>query len=134
MARGLSLAARLGPLPKAINMIGKQRMPTMKTPASLTELLVSLMPAGDDRSMWRDGMASVLEQVAATDDLSLLRAAKDADEFEVSFMEFVSNFPGVEVVPAPEGGFYGFMLGLVKLDRDARGQVLRALAAELRKS
>ncbi|ELQ8317596.1 TPA: hypothetical protein L6A34_31460 [Pseudomonas aeruginosa] len=109
-------------------------MPTEKTPDSLTDLLVSLMPAGDDRSMWRDGMASVLEQVAATDDLSLLRAAKGADEFEVSFMEFVSNFPGVEVVPAPEGGFYGFMLGLVKLDRDARGEVLRALAAELRKS
>ncbi|WP_415384872.1 hypothetical protein [Pseudomonas aeruginosa] len=109
-------------------------MPTEKTPDSLTDLLVSLMPAGDDRSMWRDGMASVLEQVAATDDLSLLRAAKGADEFEVSFMEFVSNFPGVEVVPAPEGGFYGFMLGLVKLDRDSRGEVLRALAAELRKS
>ena len=111
-------------------------MPTEQTPESLTaaELLVSLMPGGDDRRMWRDYMASALEQVAATDDLSLLRAAKGADEFEVSFMEFVSNFPGVEVVPAPEGGFYGFMLGLVKLDRDARGGVLRALAAELRKS
>ncbi|ASJ88836.1 hypothetical protein ACEP28_32740 [Pseudomonas aeruginosa] len=111
-------------------------MPTEQTPESLTaaELLVSLMPGGDDRRMWRDYMASALEQVAATDDLSLLRAAKGADEFEVSFMEFVSNFPGVEVVPAPEGGYYGFMLGLVKLDRDARGGVLRALAAELRKS
>lgn len=109
-------------------------MPTERAPVSLTELLVSLMPGGDDRRMWRDYMASAFEQVAATDDLSLLRAAKGADEFEVSFMEFVSNFPGVEVVPAPEGGYYGFMLGLVKLDRDARGEVLRALAAELRKS
>ena len=108
-------------------------MPTDKTPASLTGLIVSLMPAGDDRSMWRDGMASVLEQVAATYDLSLIRAAKGADVFEVGFMEFVSSFPGVEVVPAPEGGFYGFMLGLVKLDRDLRGEVLRAYAAELRK-
>ena len=108
-------------------------MPTEQTPESLSELLVSLMPIGDDRSMWRDNMASALEQVAATDDLSLLRAAKGADEFEVGFMEFVSNSPGVEVVPAPEGGFYGFMLGLVKLDRDLRGEVLRAYAAQLRK-
>jgi hypothetical protein len=53
---------------------------TEKTPASLTELLVSLMPACDDRSMWRDGMASVLEQVVASDDRSQLRAAKSADE------------------------------------------------------
>jgi hypothetical protein len=57
---------------------GKQRMPTEQTPESLSELLVSLMPGGDDRSMWRDYMASALEQVAATDDLSLLRAAKGA--------------------------------------------------------
>ncbi|WP_032621971.1 hypothetical protein, partial [Pseudomonas avellanae] len=84
--------------------------------------------------MWRDQMASALEQVAATDDLTLLRAAKGADQFEVGFMEFVSNFPGVEIVPAPEGGFYGFTLGLVKLDRNLRGEVLRAYAAELRKS
>lgn len=109
-------------------------MPTEQTPESLSELLVSSMPGGDDRRMWRDYMASAFEQVAATDDLSLLRAAKAADAFEVEFIEFVSNFPGVEVVPAPEGGYYGFMLGLVKLDRDARGEVLRALAAELRKS
>lgn len=109
-------------------------MPTEQTPQSLTEFLVSLMAGGDDRRMWRDYMASAFEQVAATDDLSLLRAAKAADEFEVEFMEFVSSFPGVEVVPAPEGGFYGFMLGLVKLDREARGEVLRALAVELRKS
>lgn len=109
-------------------------MPIEQTPESLTELIVSLMPGGDDRRMWRDHMASALEQIAATDDLSLLRAAKGADEFEVGFMEFVSSFPGVEVVPAPEGGFYGFMLGLVKLDRDARGEVLRALATELRTS
>lgn len=109
-------------------------MSTEQTAESLTELLVSLMPGGDDRSMWRDGIANVLEQVAATDDLTLLRAAKGADEFEVGFMEFVSNFPGVEIVPAPEGGFYGFTLGLVKLDRNLRGEVLRAYAAELRKS
>lgn len=109
-------------------------MSTKQTPESLTELLVSLMPGGDDRSMWRDHMASALEQVAATDDLTLLRAAKGADQFEVGFMEFVSNFPGVEIVPAPEGGFYGFTLGLVKLDRDLRGEVLRAYATELRKS
>lgn len=109
-------------------------MPTEQTPASLTELLVSLMPGGDDCSMWRGYMAIALEQMAESDDLTLLRAAKGADEFEVGFMEFVSNFPGVEVVPAPEGGFYGFMLGLVKLDRDLRREVLRAYAAELRKS
>lgn len=109
-------------------------MPTKQTPESLTESLVSLMPGGDDRSMWRDYMASALEQVAATDDLTLLRAAKGADKFEVGFMEFVSNFPGVEIVPAPEEGFYGFTLGFVKLDRDLRGQVLRAYAAVLRKS
>ena len=109
-------------------------MPSEQTPESLTEVLVSLMPGGDDRRSWRDYMASALEMVAANDDLSLLRAAKGADEFEVSFLEFASNFPGVEVVPAPEGGFYGFMLGLVKLDHVARSEVLRALAAELRKS
>ncbi|WP_153785188.1 hypothetical protein [Pseudomonas sp. EMN2] len=108
-------------------------MSTEQTPESLTELLVSLMPGGDDRRMWRDGMANALEQVAATDDLTLLRAAKGADEFEVGFMEFVSNFPGVEIVPAPDGGFYGFTLVLVKLDRNLRGEVLRAYAAELRK-
>lgn len=77
-------------------------MSTKQTPESLTELLVSLMPGGDDRSMWRDHMASALEQVAATDDLTLLRAAKGADKIEVGFMEFVSNFPGVEIVPASE--------------------------------
>ncbi|TCV62887.1 hypothetical protein [Pseudomonas fluorescens] len=109
-------------------------MPTKQTSESLAELLVSLMPGGDDSSMWQDYMANTLEQVAATDDLTLLRAAKGADEFEVGFMEFVSNFPGVEIVPAPEEGFYGFTLGLVKLDRDLRGEVLRAYAAELRKS
>lgn len=109
-------------------------MPTEQTPESLTELIAGLMPGGDDRRMWRDYMASVLEQIAATDDLSLLRATKGADECEVGFMEFVSSFPGVEVVPAPEGGFYGFMLGLVKLDREARGEVLRALATKLRTS
>lgn len=103
------------------------------TKESLAEYLVSLMPGGDERPMWRGYMASALEQMAESDDLTLLRAAKGADEFEVGFMEFVSNFPGVEVVPAPEGGFYGFMLGLVKLDRDLRGKVLRAYAAELRK-
>lgn len=106
---------------------------TDKTSESMIELLVSLMPS-DDHRMWRDYMASALEQVAATDDLTLLRAAKGADEFEVAFMEFVSNFPGVEIVPAPEEGYYGFTLGLVKLDRDLRNEVLRAYAAELRKS
>jgi len=109
-------------------------MSTEQTHESLTELIVSLMPGGDDSRMWRNGMASALEQVAATDDLTLLRAAKGADEFEVGFMEFVTNFPGVEIVPAPEDGFYGFALGLVKLDRNLRSEVLRAYAAELRKS
>lgn len=109
-------------------------MPTEQTPASLTELLVSLMPGGDERRRWRGYMASALEQMAESDDLTLLRAAKGADEFEVGFMEFVSNFPGVEIVPAPEGGFYGFTLGFVKLDRDIRREVLRAYAAELRKN
>ncbi|RMN17155.1 hypothetical protein ALQ64_03163 [Pseudomonas cannabina] len=108
-------------------------MSTEQSPASLTELLVSLMPENDDRRMWRNYMASALEQVAASDDLALLRAAEGADEFEVGFMEFVSNFPGVEIEPAPEGGFYGVVLGLVKLDRNLRGEVLRAYAAELRK-
>lgn len=109
-------------------------MSTEQTPQTLAELIVSLMHEGDDRRMWRDGMANVLEQVAATDDLTLLRAAKGADEFEVGFVEFVSNFPGVEIVPAPERGFYGFTRGLVKLDRNLRGEVLRAYAAELRNS
>lgn len=109
-------------------------MSTQQTPASLTDRLVSLMPGGGERRMWRDYMASALEQVAKTDDLALLRAAKGADEFEVSFMEFVSNFPGVEIEPAPEGGFYGVALGLVRLNRNLRGEVLRAYAAELRKS
>ncbi len=49
-------------------------------------------------------------------------------------MAFVSNFPGVEIEPAPEGGFYGVALGLVKLDRALRGEVLRAYAAVLRTS
>jgi hypothetical protein len=100
---------------------------------SLAERLVSLIPGGDDQQMWRGYLASALEQVAATDDLSLLRAADGADEFEAGFMEFVSNFPGVDIEPAPEGGFYGVALGLVKLDRDLRCEVLRAYAAELRK-
>lgn len=108
-------------------------MPTEQTPASLTELLVSLIAGGDERRMWRDYKASALDQMAESDDLALLRAAKGADEFEVGFMGFVSSFPGVEVVPAPEGGFYGFTLGFVKLDRDLRREVLRAYATELRK-
>lgn len=100
----------------------------------LTDLLVSLMSGSDDQRMWRDQLATALERVAATDDLSLLRAAKGADAFEVGFMEFVSNFPGVEIEPAPPGGFYGVALGLVKLDRELRCEVLRAYVSELRKS
>ena len=103
------------------------------TTASLAEHLVSLMPGGDDQRMWRNYLASALEQVAATDDITLLRAAKRADDFEVGFMEFLSKYPGVEIEPASEGGFYGVALGLVKLDLTLRGEVLRAYAAELRK-
>ena len=101
---------------------------------SIAAQIAALMPGGDDSRMWRNCLASALEQVAATDDLTLLRAAKGADEFEVGFMAFVSNFPGVEIEPAPEGGFYGVALGLVKLDRALRGEVLRAYAAVLRTS
>ncbi|MCQ4320692.1 hypothetical protein [Stutzerimonas stutzeri] len=42
----------------------------------------------------------------------------------------MSNFPGVEIEPALAGGFYGVALGLVKLDREVRGEVLRAGVAE----
>ncbi|HCF0590428.1 hypothetical protein [Pseudomonas aeruginosa] len=100
----------------------------------LAAQIAGLMSGGDDRRMWRDYMASALELIAVTDDITLLRAAKGADEFEVGFMDFVSNFPGVKIVPAPEGGFYGFALGLARLDRDLRGEVLRAYAAILRSS
>lgn len=93
---------------------------------SIAAQIAALMPGSDDRRMWRGYMASVLERVADTDDLSLLRAGKAADEIEVEFMAFVSCFPGVQVVPAPEGGFYGVALFLAKLDRAVRGEVLRA--------
>lgn len=95
--------------------------------------IAALMPGVDDTRMWRDYLARSLEKAADTDDLSLLRGAKAADEFEAGFIAFVSNFPGVEVVPAPEGGFYGVVLGLAKLNRDVRSVVLRAYAADLRK-
>lgn len=102
-------------------------------PQPLADMLVSLMPGTDNQQMWRGSLASALEQVAATDDLTLLRAAKGADEFEKDFMAFVSNFPGLEITPAPEGGFYGVALELARFDRDLRGEALRAYAAELRK-
>lgn len=102
---------------------------------SIAAQIVALMPGGgDDRRMWRNYLANALEQVAASDDITLLRAAKGADAFEAGFMSFVSNFPGVEIQPAPEGGFYGVARGLVRLDRNLRGEVLRAYAAELRNS
>lgn len=99
---------------------------------SIAAQIAALIPGGDDKRMWRNYLANALEQVAATDDITLLRAAKGADEFEVGFMHFVCNFPGVEIEPAPEGGFYGVALGLVKLDRTLRGEVLRAYASEMK--
>lgn len=104
------------------------------TTKGIASQIAALMPASDDRRMWRDYMATTLERVADSDDLSLLRAGKAADELEVEFMAFVSSFPGVQVVPAPEGGFYGVALVLAKQDRSVRREVLRAYAAELRKS
>lgn len=101
---------------------------------SVAARIAALMPGGDDRTMWREFLATALEHVAATDDLSLLREAKAADLFEVEFMDFVSNFPGLEIQPAPEGGFYGVALGLAKFDRELRVKALRAYAAVLRKS
>lgn len=101
---------------------------------SVAARIAALMPGGDDRTMWREFLATALEHVAATDDLSLLREAKAADLFEVEFMDFVSNFPGLEIQPAPEGGFYGVALGLAKFDRELREKALRAYAEVLRKS
>jgi hypothetical protein len=106
----------------------------LQTPQLLADLLANLMPVSDDQRMWRDQLATALERVAATDDLSLLRGAKSADAFEIEFMDFVSNFVGLEIEPAPAGGFYGVALGLVKLDRELREKALRAYVGELRKS
>ncbi|HCH7782801.1 TPA: hypothetical protein NNM78_002240 [Pseudomonas aeruginosa] len=99
---------------------------------NLTELLAGLMPASDDRNMWGDRFALLLEHAADTDDLSLLRSGKAADEFEESFRRVINDFPGLELVKQPEGGFYAVMVEIAKLDRDVRSAVLKACAAYLR--
>ena len=102
-------------------------------PNEIVKRIAGLIPAGDDRQMWRDHFALLMDTAADSDDLSLLRCGKQADGLEAGFLAFAAGFPGVGLVEPPGSGFYGVTLALAKLDRDARQVLLRAYAAELRK-
>lgn len=103
---------------------------------SLATKIAALIPAGsDDSAMWKNRMADQLDAMAEADDLTLLRAGKDAEQFEKAFRQFVeSGFPCADVVLVDEGKHYNFAVGIARLDRDLRQKVLRSIAEMLRKN
>lgn len=101
-------------------------------PQLVVDQLVSLMEVAGEQQLWRRNLANALEQIAASDDLELLRALQGADQFEAEFIEYVGRYPGPEVDFGPAGaGLYSAALQLLAWDRAKRSEVLLGFAAKL---
>lgn len=103
---------------------------------SLTEIVSGLMAIPSSKEDdWKQRAAAVWEHAAETDDLSLLRDARDADKINVEFDRVISNDPwfskaGIEPVGA--AACYGVAKMLVKLGYEKRQAVMLAFAKHLR--
>lgn len=113
----------------AINDQTSKRPPL---PQLVIDQLVNLMEVSGEPQLWRLNLANALEQIAASDDLELLRELQGADQFEGEFIEYVGSYPGAEIDFAPAGaGLYRAALRLLECDRKKRSEVLSGFAAKL---
>ncbi|HHQ2716951.1 TPA: hypothetical protein ACSPMB_002834 [Pseudomonas aeruginosa] len=99
---------------------------------NLAAELVGLMPASDDRRMWREHFATVFEQMAEDDDLTILTDAKLADEAVQHFYIFASRYPDLFGTTSPESDFKELVNALSGLEHGARREMFREIARALR--
>ncbi|EPG9350338.1 hypothetical protein ACKU3Z_031305 [Pseudomonas aeruginosa] len=99
---------------------------------NLAAELVGLMPASDDRRMWREHFATVFEQMAEHDDLTILTDAKLTEEAVQHFYFFASRYPDLFGTTSSESDFKAIVIALSGLEHGARREMFREIARALR--
>lgn len=112
--------------------INEQKRGCPPLPQLVVDQLVSLMEVAGEQQLWRRNLANALEQIAASDDLELLRALQGADQFEAEFIEYIGRYSGPEINFGPAGaGPYSAALQLLAWDRAKRSEMLLGFVAKL---